>query len=667
MTRRQATASLGATACLALLLCGATHPLIPLACLGGILFAVSVLAPRGTTLPASLLTALHTALILPLVYLALLHDPPMDFLRLLLTFAAPLLLLRSLQGSSDFNDFLIFLVSLLLVVGAVAVAPGLLPALITAVYVLVACQALTVLARRPASGRVRIRLLRPPGRWRAAPALAAHHLGLFGLLLGALVYLVAPRPGDATAPQPEEQSLADRAPGADGGRTTTAAPRTEFPRDVRIGDIGRVKRQQHVVLRLELRAEGRFYDPAPGERGMLLLRARSWIAYDPALRGWKRARSSPRPVGRSGILESGDTDLHWSFEVRGYDGMTLFMPQRSRRLRSPEGVPFFIDRTDVVTVDRPLSRYDVESAWPPRTAAEMALLLPDGRDARLFEVPEPLATDLRRYLPPGPRGDLAAAVDSLRAHFADGYRYTLDLPPALPRDVDPVLAFCERKEGHCELYASLACLFLRLKGIPARLAGGLRCAERLDTGRYQARMSNAHAWVEVPCVGMGFLALDFTPGDTSAVSPASGPGEEAGGEDAAARAEAEGGGGLDWRHPFDYGPEEQEQVLQWMGDRVGSSVFLTATGGFFLLLLLWAGFVTLKQARGGPLRVRAPAGMRLKTLAFYVRWLKACAAAGHLRRRSQTPREFLATLPPELRGEGDAVTAEFERLRYGAR
>ena len=66
-----------------------------------------------------------------------------------------------------------------------------------------------------------------------------------------------------------------------------------------------------------------------------------------------------------------------------------------------------------------------------------------------------------------------------------------------------------------------------------------------------------------------------------------------------------------------------------------------------------------------PLRVHTPDGTAARTLAFYVKWLKRCAAAGHRRRANQTPREFLASLPEPLRDAGREITARFEALRYG--
>ncbi|MHC4819619.1 MAG: transglutaminase-like domain-containing protein, partial [Planctomycetota bacterium] len=568
MTNRQALAALGTTACMGLLLSGATHPLIPLLCLGGIFFKALVIDAVGWRVHPGVVALLHTALVLPFLYFALLREPPIDLLSLLLAFAAPLLLLRNLAPRSDFNDFLIFLVSLLLVVGSAAVAAGWVPLVITALFLFVACQALAVLTRRPADDGSGVRIRRVgwrPGGWRFASGAAAYHLALLGLFLGGLLYLVVPRPNtDLEFDRPERDA---HAAGRRRGRTAAArtSARTGFPKDVRIGAIGRIKRKPFLALSLKLRARGRLYDPGAQERSMLLLRARAWEAYSPAQRAWKRPRTAKRPLGPNGLLETGPGPLDWSFVNLGYDGQTLFLPQRARKVRCPDAL--YLDGIGVVTTGRGASHYGVEGAWPI-LPTELAGLRPNWNRRDLLAVPAAIRKDLARHLPARPGETLATAVAAIQRYFATGFTYTLDLPAGLARDRDPLVAFLEHKEGHCELYASTACLFLRLVGIPARLAGGLRCAERLGRGRYQARFSNAHAWVEVPCQEFGFVAIDFTPPDSLAVGVPGGGAAEAAG--AGGGGPGEGAGPLDWREPFRYGAEEQDQVLKWMGKQLGS-------------------------------------------------------------------------------------------------
>ncbi len=662
MRRRRAIASLGAAACAGLLLSGACAPLLPLGCLLALLVDAAWFAPRNRRPRPSVLVALQILLVLPFLSMALLRDPPIDFLTMLLVVAAPLVVVRSFSAESEFNDFLVILLSLLLVVGSTAVAPGPVPIAITALYVLVGCQALPVIASRrgDATGNVRFRLERPPGWWAMAPKLAAHHLAMGGLLLGAVLYLVAPRPD----PLPETDALPGRmlaaAERARDGRTTVS--RSDFPEEIRIGDLAKMKRRPYVALQVEIRARGRPYDPRAAERSMLLLRARAWERYVPAARRWEVPRAAVSPLPPGGILEPGDTEVDWSFELLGYDGRTLFLPPRARRIR-PVGGALGADRLGVVTSSVPVFQYAVASAWPVRTD-EMHALEPDHRDPHLVQVPDAVARVLLPHLPAAPRGNLTAAAAAISDYFKGGdFRYTLDLPPAIDRAADPLAAFLEEREGDCELYATTACLFLRLMGIPARVAGGLRCSERIGPGKYLARFSNAHAWVEVPCRDQGFVAFDFTPPDSAARASSGAPGtvagEEAGG--AAGREEAL----LDWRDPFAYGALEQQRVLDWFAARLADWRVLALLAGVILLLAVPPALAAARSRRTSPLRVTAPAGQRRSTLAFYARWLKECASKGYVRSRVQTPREFLAALPLEMRAEGRTITEEFERRRYG--
>lgn len=662
MRRRRAIASLGAAACFGLLLSGACARALPLACLAAILADAAWLAPRGLKPRPGVLLALQVLLVIPFGYLALLRNPPIDFLTLLLVSAAPLIVVRSLSTESDFNDFLILLLTLLLVVGSAAVAPGPLPVAITALYVLVGCQALSVIASRRGepTGGVRFRLERPRGYWAMAPALAVHHLGMGGLLVGAVLYLVAPRP-DAL---PETDAFPGRILAAgersSDGRTTVS--RSGFPQEVRIGDIGKIKRRPYVALEVEIRERGRPYDPREDERSMLLLRARAWERYVPAARRWERSEAPARPLPPGGILEPGETEIDWSIDIVGYDGLTLFLPPRARRVR-PVGGALALDRLGIVTSSVPVTEYAVASARPVR-AGEIRTLEPDLRDRQLVQVPDAAVRVLLPHLPAAPRGDLEAAAVAIADYFeGHDFRYTLDLPPSIDRADDPLRAFLEEREGDCELYATTACLFLRLMGIPARVAGGLRCAERLGRGRYQARFSNAHAWVEVPCKDVGFVALDFTPPDSAAKAPTGAPDaqreEEAGGAAGGEKA------ALDWRDPFAYGPAEQERVIDWLKDILLGWPVLAVLAAFLLFMVLPAAVAAAKSRPRSPLRVTAPEGQRRSTLAFYARWLRDCAAKGHVRARVQTPREFLAALPAQMRADGARITEEFERRRYG--
>jgi protein-glutamine gamma-glutamyltransferase len=105
--------------------------------------------------------------------------------------------------------------------------------------------------------------------------------------------------------------------------------------------------------------------------------------------------------------------------------------------------------------------------------------------------------------------DRARAVETyLRAHFG----YTLQLSRTVPHD--PLANFLfERKQGHCEYFASSMAVMLRTLGIPSRVVNGFRTGEFNDvTSQYVVRASNAHSWVEAYFPNQGWVAFDPTPG-----------------------------------------------------------------------------------------------------------------------------------------------------------
>lgn len=667
--RNLAGLSLCAVACAALWPTGVVPFALPAACLLGFLVQGVVLAPRRRFMADLPLTILHTLLLVGAFYLALLREPQVDLLSVVLLFGGPFLVLTCLGKPTVFNEFLKVLVAHVLVVGSAAVAPGLWPVAITAAYLLVACQALFVLSGRPTAaateGSVRVRLVDGgPGWWRILPSLALHHLALAGLVLGAVIYLVVPRAEtggedpDAAARAEGLRSRREARLGA-GAAGTVHGTKVGFPREVRIGDIGRIKQRQGVVFEATIRNRGRPFDPAVPT--FLLVRARAWDTYEPRRRRWLETPNRGAPLPRDGRLAAGAAPYHWTFKIAGYDARTLFLPQRPRRIQSAAAT-LYRNRLDWITTSEPIDSYTVEAAEPVVTASDLAELRPDLRDPALIDVPRPLARRLRRFTPKrkGPR--IADAIAAIREHFAkEGFRYTLALPDTLPPEQDPIEAFLERKEGHCELYATAACFFLRQWGIPARVAGGVRCSEQRGPGVYRAYYRNAHAWVEIRCIGKGFVAVDFTPPDASATGL---PGLGRGGNEAGTTG-AGGGNALDWGDPFDYGPRERERVLRLMRRSAGTKPVLAMLALGLFAALVWV----VVRARGGrpanPLRVSAPPGVPRRTLRFYSRWLRECARAGHPREPAQTPREFLAVLPEKLRADGEAITAEFERRRYG--
>jgi len=104
-------------------------------------------------------------------------------------------------------------------------------------------------------------------------------------------------------------------------------------------------------------------------------------------------------------------------------------------------------------------------------------------------------------------------------HFRD-FGYTLEMKNDPDKTALEYFLF-DRKEGHCEYFASAMVILLRAAGVPARLVNGFVGAEWHDWGNYLiVRQSHAHSWVEAYLPGVGWAVFDPTPPDlTQAVAP----------------------------------------------------------------------------------------------------------------------------------------------------
>lgn len=130
-------------------------------------------------------------------------------------------------------------------------------------------------------------------------------------------------------------------------------------------------------------------------------------------------------------------------------------------------------------------------------------------DARVSELAHRLASP---YSSPA---EQAAAIGS---YLARQYGYTLELPDE--RETDPIADFLfERREGHCEYFASAMAVMLRQVGIPSRVATGFQGGVHNPiSGWHVVRASDAHSWVEAWLPGAGWTTFDPTPAGPSTAS-----------------------------------------------------------------------------------------------------------------------------------------------------
>ena len=97
----------------------------------------------------------------------------------------------------------------------------------------------------------------------------------------------------------------------------------------------------------------------------------------------------------------------------------------------------------------------------------------------------------------------------IRNHFLRTFNYTLTINN-FDAD-DPIQDFLNKKEGHCELFASSTALLLRSVKVPTRLVTGFLLNQSGVEGEfYHVTESMAHAWLEYYHDG-AWVTLDPTP------------------------------------------------------------------------------------------------------------------------------------------------------------
>ncbi|MDQ7825052.1 MAG: transglutaminase family protein [Candidatus Eremiobacteraeota bacterium] len=103
--------------------------------------------------------------------------------------------------------------------------------------------------------------------------------------------------------------------------------------------------------------------------------------------------------------------------------------------------------------------------------------------------------------------------------FHNEYRYGAG--PRYPGGKNILEEFLiEKREGHCEFFATGLTVLLRLNGIPARYINGFLGEEYNRMGGfYLIREKDAHAWVEAWFPGRGWTTLDPTPPSNVQGSP----------------------------------------------------------------------------------------------------------------------------------------------------
>lgn len=133
------------------------------------------------------------------------------------------------------------------------------------------------------------------------------------------------------------------------------------------------------------------------------------------------------------------------------------------------------------------------------------LQLPDNLPQRVRD----LAVDITESVPTAYQK--ARAIEN---YFAlNGFRYSTSevaIPSASEDYVDQFLF--ETKIGYCDNFSTSMVVLMRSLGIPTRWVKGFVTGDAIDNGVYEITNNNAHSWVEVYLVGVGWVPFEPTIG-----------------------------------------------------------------------------------------------------------------------------------------------------------
>lgn len=294
-----------------------------------------------------------------------------------------------------------------------------------------------------------------------------------------------------------------------------------FSETVNLGEIGPIKRDPSVVMRVELsddapRNTSRFYvrgvafDRYDGKSWTNRLNYRRSVSEDVTGTFVLRGNRSPAPprlgetIRHNILLEPLDTAV--LFAAPFIEKVSGKFPSVQSDLAGSVYLPFPSSSRiaySVLSRSNPVQPADLgsEPGLYPEPFTRHFLQVPAHSERIAVLAEEITHTQRTTY-------EKANAVLSFLMH---NFRYSLDAP--LSAQAQPLDEFLfTRKTGYCEHYATAMVIMLRTIGIPARLVTGFLATEWNEYGNYYlVRQQDAHAWVEVHLPHSGWITMDPTP------------------------------------------------------------------------------------------------------------------------------------------------------------
>jgi transglutaminase-like putative cysteine protease len=325
------------------------------------------------------------------------------------------------------------------------------------------------------------------------------------ILLGSLLFFVLPRYRT-------------------GYLTALASPAehiTGFSETVSLGDIGKIKRSNAVVMRVEIGGSpGLFKGVKWRGVGLTSFDGKRWFNDNtnqytvfaaspdrfllPSAEGWQRRRHLT--LRYRVLLAPLSTDV-------------LFVAAVPRQLTGRFRL-LSLDQTQ--SVHNPLRdnaplAYDVVTEAGGAPAEELRHASTDTpAEIRLtyLRTPglNPAVAELARQVTASATNNYDRAL-AIQNYLGQNFGYTLD--PVGIDPADPVGSFLlKSRQGYCEYFAAAMALMLRSVNIPSRLVNGFQTGSYNRVGEdLVVRARDAHTWVEVYFAGYGWIPFDPTPPD----------------------------------------------------------------------------------------------------------------------------------------------------------
>lgn len=289
---------------------------------------------------------------------------------------------------------------------------------------------------------------------------------------------------------------------------TSSQHLTGFDEEVALGQLGEILENETPVMTVEFTDLDRNPIPPPSEP---LWRGVTLNSYENGR--WRRQTS--RSLRLLQIMPNAMLTQHNAFrqaiKLEPNDSPTLFAIRPFLGLRSSRGVP----PPSINTIDGTAFRQDLRGTFDYEVISDLDANAPQSgesppSDNRLEEIllgiaPE-LKERLRRIAEPLVEGLPTDGPDAIlaRGRALEGYLldprnfgYSLQMS-RVDSSMDPVEDFLvNRREGHCEYFASALALLLRSIDIPSRMVNGFKGGDWNDiTQTMTVREKHAHSWVE---------------------------------------------------------------------------------------------------------------------------------------------------------------------------